>query len=88
MPSAIVVSQTPAPLGLTPPHPTPLQGVPTRNHQVQKQLERVKGYMGRLQGKPAPPPPKPSMRVDQVRVGVWLMEGLARDIRRGLASMA
>lgn len=49
------------------------QGVPTKNHRVQKELERVKGYMTRLQVIKGPSIPggagaaaasKPALKVD------------------------
>lgn len=52
---------------IDPPHNPPPQGVPTKNHRVQKELERVKGYMTRLQVIKAPAPaaaPKPALKVD------------------------
>jgi hypothetical protein len=42
------------------------QGVPTKNHRVQKELERVKLYMAKLQviKAPAAASTKPALKVD------------------------
>lgn len=51
------------------------QGVPTKNHRVQKELKRVQGYMTRLQvvkapssssGEGAAAANKPALKVDRV----------------------
>jgi hypothetical protein len=53
--------------------------VDTKTHKVQGELERIKGYMTKLQMVKGKEPAKPSLRINQSAAGRMIRAGLAGE---------